>query len=117
MPAGRKPLFQESRGEGSIKVAPGGPTIPVQTSGVKKKDGGLQPSAPLLGGNTLPQELETPPPYPQQPLYILHCKTTSPIGAKEGVEEKRGGTSAPSQGAESRDYTPPEGARDRRDTD
>lgn len=33
------------------------------------------------------------------------------------MEEKRGGMSAPSQGAESRDYTPPEGARDRRDTD
>ena len=100
-----------------MKIAPGDPTTPVQTTGDKQQDSGLQPSPPLSGEDTLSQELEYPPPYPRQPLYPSLRNFTLPIGAEKGVEEKRGGTLAPSQGAESRHYTPLEGAGGRRGTD
>lgn len=98
-------------------MVPGDPTTPIQTTGDKQQAGGLQSLSPLSGEDTLSQELESPPPYPWQQLCPSLRNFTLPIGAEKGVEENRGSTLAPSQGVESRDYTPPEGAGGRCGTD
>ena len=48
--------------EHSTKMVPSDPNTPGQTTGDKQQDGGIQPSAPLLGEDTLSQGLESPPP-------------------------------------------------------